>query len=248
MTFRRILTTFSLSLTAIMAFTVVAPVGAQVQSSIEGGDIYRVRNLTKGGAFADPATADKCDELQYRIRIHNPGPDAPLQNVTVKVVIPGAASTSNVSTATVSSSNASPSSVSDTATVNLAAAYKVTYVAGSAQILNADGGLISSTGDVTSGTGVNIGTVGISIGERRFVQFRALVDCPQPPPPAQPEQPQPPKKDQDTTTPVGTTTPRTPSTPSSLPATGAADTALLVALVTIGSAASYYYLAARRTS
>lgn len=169
---------------SVVALTFIAllPAQAAVQPSVEGGDIYRVRNITKNTDFTDPASADKCDQLQYRVRIHNPGPDTPLQGVVVKAVLPAAASTQNVSTVTVTADNASPSSVSDTATVNLSTAQKITYVPGSTQILNAQGGVISTTGDVTSGAGVNIGNVGISVNERRFVQFKASVDCPQQPP------------------------------------------------------------------
>lgn len=172
------------SLTLVAAL-LLQPVQAAVQPGIEGGDIYRVRNITKGTDFSDPVTADKCEELQYRVRIHNPGPDAALENVIVKAVLPPAAATQNTSTVTVSATNANPTTTSDTATVNLAGSYKIEYVPGSSQLLNAQGGVISSIADVTSGSGVNIGNVGISINERRFVQFRAKVDCPQTPPPVQ---------------------------------------------------------------
>ncbi len=148
---------------------------------IEGGDIYRVRNVTKNSAFTDPAAADKCEEVQYRVRIHNPGPDQALNNVTVQATIPSAAATQNVSTVIVRAANASPTTVTDTANVTLPAAYKITYVPGSSQLLDSAGNIIRSIGDVTSGSGVDIGTVGISINERRFVQFSAKVDCPKPP-------------------------------------------------------------------
>lgn len=192
MRFKRILPVVSLVSAAAFLFTVLIPVRAAVQPYVEGGDIYRVRNLSKGTNFTDPAMADKCDYLQYRVRIHNPGPDAALENVVVKAVIPAEASTRNVSTVTITASNANPGSRSDTATVNLPSAQKISYIPGSSQLLDANGGVISRVGDVVSG--VNIGKVGVSVNQKRFVQFKAKVDCskPQPPKP-QPPKPQPPK-------------------------------------------------------
>jgi hypothetical protein len=171
------------TIASFFAALVLAPVQAVVQPSVQGGDIFRVRNLTAGGDFSDPATADKCQELQYRVRIHNGGSDEPLKGVNVKAVIPAAAGVQNTSSITVSASNSNPVSTSDTATVNLAQSLKITYVPGSSQLLDSNGAVISSIGDVTAGAGVNIGDVGVSINERRFVQFKAKVDCPETPPP-----------------------------------------------------------------
>jgi len=184
MTLKKILPPMALlGSTAFMVAMFLPAKAAQVQPYIEGGDIYSVRNVTKGGSFSDPTTADKCDTLQYRVRIHNPGPDQVLNNVVVKASFSGGASTQNVSTVVASASNAEPASRTDTATVNLSSAQTVTYVPGSTQLLNAQGGVIGTIGDVTSGSGVNIGTVGISINEKRFVQFNAKINCPQTPPP-----------------------------------------------------------------
>lgn len=173
------------SLVTLMALAYIAlPIAkAATLSSMEGGDIYRARNLTTGTSFVDPVNADKCQELQYRVRLHNPGPDEVLNNVTVQASIPQNATTSNVSTVIVRTSNGNPATVSDTATVNMPAAYKISYVPGSSQLLDASGNFIRSIADVTSGSGVDIGSVGISINERRFVQFNAKVECPTPPQP-----------------------------------------------------------------
>jgi len=41
---------------------------------IEGGNIYKAKNVTKGGVFEDPTNAT-CNELvKLRVEIHNPGP------------------------------------------------------------------------------------------------------------------------------------------------------------------------------
>ena len=268
MSIRKFLPAGLVATVTIFIAGVVAPALAQVQPSIQGGDIYRVRNLTKGTGFMDPGSADKCDELQYRVRIHNGGPEQALQNVVVKAVIPSNASTQNVSTVTVSASNASPGSTSDTATVNLSQSLRVTYVPGSSQLLNSSGGVISSIGDVTGGAGVNIGNVGVSLNETRFVQFKAKIDCPKPPeqprkPPEQPK-PQPPKpqppvvqqqqqqqqQSQQQTTVVtggrgggGGSGPA--PTATELPAAGPADTAAIVGLVSTLSSAGYYLVSRR---
>lgn len=258
MSIKKLLLKSAPGLAAFLAIILIAPTQAAVQPYVEGGDIYRVRNLTKGTDFGDPATADKCEELQYRIRIHNPGPDTPLENVTVKVVIPPAASTQNASTATVSATNASPSSVSDTATVNLVAAYGVSYVPGSSQLLGSGGNVISSINDVTSGAGVNIGGVGISVEERRFVQFKAKVDCPQPPvtppeeppvtppvtPPTTPPTTPAPVKPADKPAPPRAA-PQSQPQPTFLPAAGASS-ALAVFAGTSTLAAAGHYLVTRR--
>lgn len=171
--------------TALLAVTALAVspshASATVQPYVEGGDIYRVRNLTKGSDFMDPASADACDTLQYRVRIHNPGPDQILTNVTVQAGFQSAASTKNVSVIVIRASNAHPSSTSDTATVNLSSSQKVSYLSGSSELLDQNGNFIRNIGDVTQGSGVNIGNVGISVNEKRFVQFKAKVNCPTPP-------------------------------------------------------------------
>lgn len=173
------------SLVVLSAFAFIAlPIAqAATPSSMEGGDIFRARNLTTGTQFVDPLSADKCQEVQYRVRLHNPGPDEVLNNVVVQANLPQGATANHVSTLIVRTSNGSPATVSDTATVNMPAAYKVSYVPGSSQLLDASGNLIRSIGDVTAGSGVDIGSVGISINERRFVQFKAVIDCPTPPEP-----------------------------------------------------------------
>lgn len=179
--------------TKLVAATAVLPVvafagvaHADVQSSIEGGDIYRVKNITKNTDFADPASADACDVLQYKVRIHNPGPNATLKDVTVQAVFGTAATTHNVSTATVRASNASPSSTTDTATVNLSTSQTLSYVNGTTQLLDANGNVISILPDTITGAGVNIGSVGVSLANKRYVQFEEKVSCPTTPPPVTP--------------------------------------------------------------
>jgi len=170
----------ALAVVSVLAFA--APALAIVQSSVEGGDIYRVKNMTKNVDFTDPASADACDVLMYKVRIHNPGPTETLTNVRVQAAFGTAATTKNVSIITVRADNASPSSTSDTATVNLSSSQTMAFVSGSTQLLDADGNLIQNLPDGITGNGVGIGSVGVSIGNKRFVQFQEKVNCPAPTP------------------------------------------------------------------
>lgn len=173
-------------LLAILSSAVIVPVvvfmsvSALGQGQVEGGDIYRVRNVTKSTDFTDPVSATCNETVQFKVRVHNPGPSE-IQNVTVTATLPSVTAKSHVSKVTVSSPYADPSSTSDTATVNLDKEGKLTYVAGSTELLGAHGAKISTLGDTILTTGVNIGKVGVSIEEKRYVQFSAKVSCPEAP-------------------------------------------------------------------
>ena len=155
---------------------------AAAAGQIEGGDIYRVRNVSKGTDFADPASADKCETVQYRVRLHNPGPD-PVTNVNVKATLPATAGTSHSSTVTISGPNMNPASTTDTAALNLSESLKIAYVPGTTQLLDANGGVLGALPDTIFSSGVTVDSVGVSTQQKRFVQFQAKVDCPQPPQP-----------------------------------------------------------------
>lgn len=165
------------SFVALPVLAIATTVSATGAGQVEGGDIYRVRNVTTNTVFADPTSA-KCNEtVQFKVRIHNPGPSR-LDNVSVVATLPSVAATSHISKATVSSPYADPTSTSDTATVNLNEAGKLAYVAGSTELLDAHNGKIKTLGDTITSTGVKVdGGVGVSIEEKRFVQFSAKVTC-----------------------------------------------------------------------
>jgi len=179
-------------------------VAAAPAGQIEGGDIYRVRNVTQNGSFTDPATATCNEVVQFKVRIHNPGPDA-LTGVRVQATLNTAAATSHSSTVTVSADNANPSSTTDTAGVNLDQSASMSYVAGSTELLDAHDSKLSTLPDGVLTNGVDVGTVGVSTEQKRFVQFEAKVDCPTPP-----------------VTPPAT---QTPAAPKALPNTGAGNVA-----------------------
>ena len=202
---------------------------ASFGGQVEGGDIYRARNITKNTAFADPISADQCDTVQFRVRIHNPGPEA-LTGVTVKATLNTEVAASHSSVATVSAENANPSYVTDTAGVNLTKAAGMSYVNGTTQLLDQSGAVMSTLPDtiLTSGVSVPNG-VGVSTEQKRFVQFQAKVDCPQPP----------------VTPPV---TPPTTTVVKTLPNTGPGQVAGIVAAVVVASAVAYNWVARRRLS
>jgi hypothetical protein len=166
--------------TGVFAFNGLALAAAAGQ--IEGGDIYRVRNVTKGTDFMDPASADKCETVQYRVRLHNPGPD-PVTNVNVKATLAATAGTSHSSTVTITGGNMNPASTTDTASLTLSESLKIAYVPGTTQLLDANGGVMSQLPDTIFTSGVTVSSVGVSVDQKRFVQFQAKVDCPQPPQP-----------------------------------------------------------------
>lgn len=174
------------------AMLIATPAIAAEMGQIESGDIYRAKNVTKSSSFTDATTADKCEVVKYRVLIHNQGPST-INNITVKATIQSGKNTKNTSTAIVSSENASPKSSSDSTVVNLTGAYGLTYVPGSTKLLDANSNVISNLPDGIVGGGVNVGTVGVSIQQKRMVEFQAKVDCPvtpdQPKPTPTPEQP-----------------------------------------------------------
>lgn len=209
-----------------LAFSTVSAVAA---GQIEGGDIYRVKNVTKNVDFTDPASATCGDTVQFKVRVHNPGPDA-LTNVNVKATLPSAAATSHSSTVTVSSENANPTSRTDTAGVNLDKAGKLSYVNGSTELLDAHNSKLNTLGDTILTTGVNVGTVGVSTEQKRFVQFQAKVVCETP------------------TTPETPATPVTPSktAPVVIAATGPADAVATMLSLSALTAGIGYFVQRRR--
>ena len=161
---------------ALVLFAGVALAAGQ----IEGGNIYRVRNVSTNGSFTDPATGTCNNTFQFRVRVHNPGPD-PLANVNVMATLPSTTSASHSSQVTISSSDANPTSVTDTAGITLDQAAKLNYIGGSTQLLDPNGTVLSTLPDTILTSGVNIGTVGVSVQQLRFVQFQVNAECTTPP-------------------------------------------------------------------
>lgn len=170
-----------LAIPAVIFSTVALAAG---MGQIEGGDIYRVRNVTQNTGFTDPVSATCNETVQFKVRLHNPGPSR-LDNVRVVATLPNVAATTHVSRMTASSPTADPASTSDTATVNLNRAGRLAYIAGSTDLLDHNGVKIATLPDTITSSGVTLPNgVGVSLQEIRYVQFKAKVNCPETPPPA----------------------------------------------------------------
>jgi hypothetical protein len=167
----------ALALSAVSAIAFAPAALAAGEGQIEGGNIYRIKNVTKNVDFTDPANADSCDVLMYKVRIHDPGPVF-LTDVRIKATLDNNVANSHVSTLTASAINASPATTTDTATLNLSSSQSIAYVNGSTQLLDANGNAIKTLPDGITQAGIGIGNVGVSINEKRFVQFQVKVNCP----------------------------------------------------------------------
>lgn len=234
----------SVTTALIVPVAALGPVSAAAVGQIGGGDIYRVRNVTKNTDFTDPVSADLCDTVQFKVRIHNPGPDV-LNNVVVKATLDSGVSTSHSSKVTVTADNANPSSTTDTAGVNLSKAGSLTYVPGSTELLDAHDSKLSTLPDGILNSGVNIGSVGVSTEQKRFVQFEAKTNCPTP---KCTHNCTPPTCTHNCTPPVTppSTPPTTPATPTTLVNTGPGDVIGAFSAVTVAGALGYRLYLSRR--
>lgn len=235
------------SLVLSMATAVVVPVvgltgvaSATAVGQIEGGDIYRVRNVTKNTDFTDPVNADLCETVQFKVRIHNPGPDS-LNNVNVKATLDSGKSKTHSSKVTITASNANPSSTTDTAGVNLSKAGSLNYISGSTELLDAHSSKLKDLPDGILNSGVNIGSVGVSTEQKRYVQFEAKSNCPPPKPECK-------KNCTPPVTPPPSTPPSTPTpaAPTKLVNTGPGDVAAAFAVATVAGTLGYRLYLSRR--
>lgn len=159
----------------ILAFAAPATAAELPTGQFEGGNIYRVANVTRGGDFTDPTSATCGDTVQFRVRIHNVGANA-AENVKVQATLPTAVATSHSSRVTLSSTNSN--TVNDTAGVNLDKAGKLAYVAGSTELLDANQAKVGNLADGIVGAGVTLqNPVGVSTQQKVSVQFQAKVTC-----------------------------------------------------------------------
>lgn len=206
---------------------------ATAAGQFETGDFYYGKNVTKNSGYVDPVQADACgDVITLKMRLHNPGPSA-LHNVNVKATLPTGTGTSFSSLATVYAADGDPQTVTDTVAIKSSKEATLSYVSGSSQLLDAHSGFLKTLPDGSLQSGVNIGDVGVSIEQKRFVQFNVKVDCPTPP----------------VTPPTPPVTP--PATPpvvgKSLPNTGPGDVAgLFVGTSVLGGAGHYLFTRRRR--
>ncbi len=208
-----------------LAFTGLAPVLADSPGQLEtGAFVYEVKDLTKSGTYANTATASACDELQYRVWLHNTE-FGNLKDVTVNVSLSGASATSNTSNMTATTAAGGTTGTSGSATVNFSSAQSLNYENGSAVLYDHTGGVINSVSDNIIGNGADLGTLNGSTTE--YITFKAKVSCPKTPPKTPP------------------TTPSTPA-PKALPNTGPGDMAELFVGSGVLGGFGHYFISRRR--
>ena len=165
----------------VIPFLAAGAVFADSPGQLMGGNaLYQVKNLTTSSAYASTISANACDEVEYSVELHNTE-FGKLSNVTVKVNLPTSSTTSNVSTVDASATNSANTkvSVNGSVTVNLANAQSIAYETGSTQLFDGNGKLVKTLGEGIVSEGLNLGDLNGSTGE--FVNFKAKVNCPQPP-------------------------------------------------------------------
>jgi hypothetical protein len=185
----------------VLAFAVT--VKADSPGQLGGGaDVYKVKNVTKGGSYGASANVACNEEVQYSVRLHNAA-FGTLTNVKV---------TSSLANGTVAAVPAEGASAGTTGSVSVnVASGNLVYENGSTKLYDANGTEIKALPDTITTSGVNVGNINGSTTE--FVNFKAKVNCPTTPTPTP------------TPTPTSTPTP-TPSegkAPEALPNTGAGD-------------------------
>ncbi len=156
----------ALAVAPVIAFSTT--VGADSPGQLQNSDnFYKVKNVTKGTAYAKTASATCGDTVQYSIMIAN-GEYGMLSDVMVKTTLAGAT--------TVSATNAAgqTTSTSGSVSVNLDKG-SLAYVAGSTKNYAENGSLIKSLADGITTSGVNKGGLAGSTAE--FVNFQAKVEC-----------------------------------------------------------------------
>lgn len=207
----------------------MSPVFADSPPQLGGGaDVYVVKNLTKGGNYANIINANACEELKYSVRLHNTSFGG-FQDIKVSVNLPSNSSTSNTSTMTATTDLGGTSGTTGTAKVDLSSAQSISYETGTTTLLDVNGNVIRTLPDTITSSGVDIGALNGSTTE--FVQFKAKVSCPSTP-----------------VTPPSTPPASTPAQPTALPNTGAGDVIGLFAGASAAGTAAHAVVTRRNRS
>ncbi len=224
---KRLLTTTVTSLAFVATLFASPVVFADGTGQIGGGaGAYQVKNLTQGGSYASSATANKCEELQYSIRLHNSGYTA-VNNLNVKATLPASASTTNKSVMTASYTNGVVPSTTAAVTVNLTSAQNIEFESGSTKLYDGNGAFVRSLSDGITGSGVNLDS--LSGSRTEYVVFKAKVNCSEKP------------VCEENCTPVNPPV----VTTGSLPNTGPGAVAAIFGAVTTASTIAYYAVSRR---
>jgi hypothetical protein len=216
-----------LALVPVLAIS--SPAFAGSPGQLAGGDNYQVKNLTQKGSYANTISATCNDEIQYSMQLSNTQFGS-LKNVTLKATLP---SNGGVSTATATTDLGGNSGTSDTVTVNLGSNQTQTIESGTTVLYGDNGNAIQTLPDTITSNGVNIGTLDGSTTE--FVNFKAKVNCPTPPPVTPPATP-------------GTPAAPTATAPTSLVNTGPGSAVAAFVAATVAGAIGYRRFVSRRLS
>lgn len=211
----------------VLALSGSTAVFAASPGQLAGGDNYVVKNVTKGGAYANSVSATCNDEVKFSMQLSNTQFGA-LNNVTLKATLP---STGGTSTATATTDLGGESGTTDTADVTLGANQTINYEAGSTVLYDGSGNVIRTLNDGVTAGGVNLGTIEGST--TKFVNFKAKVNCDEEP------------KCTENCTPKEET-PKTGVTPSAIASTGPAELFSGVAGVSALGYGVQRYVASRR--
>ncbi len=137
-----------------------------------GASNYKVRNVTKNGAYAQTVAATCNETVKYSITLSN-SDFGLLRNLTVKADM----ASGNI-TASATNANDQTTSVSGNAKVTLDKG-TLSYVPGSTVRITSDGATSTTLADGITAGGVNAGNLNGSTAV--FVQFQAKVNCPEEP-------------------------------------------------------------------
>jgi hypothetical protein len=208
---------------AALPVLAIAPLAhADGVGQIGQGNIYRVKDVTANGSFATDISSACGHTVQFRVRIHNGGPDT-LHNVRVSATLHGNSSTSHGSVVRLSADNNLHNAVvTANAGVNTSGATTADYISGSTQLLDVHGTVLNDLPDGILNAGLNIGDIGPLTADIKSVQFKAKLNCSTPAPkPA-------------------------PAPAQELPNTGPGEVAGLFASASALGAAGHYIVARRR--
>lgn len=163
----------ALALMPVLGLMISAPVFADSPGELAGGtNLYKVRNVTKNGAYSSSISATCNETVKYSVEVSNTQYGA-LSDVTVKANLASGA-------INVSAKNSAGSTVTSNGSVQVATnGGTLQYVAGTTQLYTISGQFVKTLADGVTAAGVNAGDLGGST--REFVQFQAKVNCPETP-------------------------------------------------------------------
>ena len=160
----------ALAILPVLGVLFSTPVFADSPGQLSNGPgNYKVRNVTKNGAYAQSVAATCNETVKYSITLSN-SDFGLLRNLTVKADM----ASGNI-TASATNANDQTTSVSGDAKVTVDKG-TLSYVPGSTVRITSDGATSTALADGITAGGVNAGNLNGSTAI--FVQFQAKVNCP----------------------------------------------------------------------